>query len=231
MAVSVRFVNNNRKVKTSFIKSRINDEYAGKIWFKKTYWDIDVIERRELINSMNLTEEEKLIMNDIVLDVEELAVDYLNNDKLGIIPYLGTFKLNGGIKNIAKHSEELKAAKKAGATKEELKDMQLQLYIEGVKKDEQLTKEEKDKASILLKESINSTNPLIRNTKEGEIFDIFVPHLEKEVENAENSKNLGAVLDIGTTTLAACLIDKNTGETLLQIAESEGVLNSRCGTY
>ena len=143
MAVSVRFVNNNRKVKTSSIKSRINDEYAGKIWFKKTYWDIDVIERRELINSMNLTEEEKLIMNDIVLDVEELVVDYLNNDKLGIIPYLGTFKLNGGIKNIAKHSEELKAAKKAGATKEELKDMQLQFYIEGVKKDEQLTKEEK----------------------------------------------------------------------------------------
>ena len=143
MAVSVRFVNNNRKVKTSSIKSRINDEYAGKIWFKKTYWDIEVIERRELINSMNLTEEEKLIMNDIVLDVEELAVDYLNNDKLGIIPYLGTFKLNGGIKNIAKHSEELKAAKKAGATKEELKDMQLQFYIEGVKKDEQLTKEEK----------------------------------------------------------------------------------------
>ena len=143
MAVSVRFVNKNRKVKTSSIKSRINDEYAGKIWFKKTYWDIEVIERRELINSMNLTEEEKLIMNDIVLDVEELAIDYLNNDKLGIIPYLGTFKLNGGIKNIAKHSEELKAAKKAGATKEELKDMQLQLYIEGVKKDEQLTKEEK----------------------------------------------------------------------------------------
>lgn len=143
MAVSVRFVNNNRKVKTSSIRSRINDEYAGKIWFKKTYWDIEVIERRELINSMNLTEEEKLIMNDIVLDIEELAVDYLNNDKLGIIPYLGTFKLNGGIKNIAKHSEELKAAKKAGATKEELKDMQLQFYIEGVKKDEQLTKEEK----------------------------------------------------------------------------------------
>lgn len=143
MAVSVRFVTNNRKVKTSSIKSRINDEYAGKIWFKKTYWDIEVIERRELINSMNLTEEEKLIMNDIVLDVEELVVDYLNNDKLGIIPYLGTFKLNGGIKNIAKHSEELKAAKKAGATKEELKDMQLQFYIEGIKKDEQLTKEEK----------------------------------------------------------------------------------------
>ena len=92
---------------------------------------------------MNLTEEEKLILNDIVLDVEELAVDYLNKDKLGIIPYLGTFKLNGGIRNIAKHSEEIKAAKKAGATNEELKNMQLKLYIDGVRKDDAKNKEDK----------------------------------------------------------------------------------------
>ena len=76
---------------------------------------------------MNLTEEDKLILNDIILDVEELAVNYLNDDKLGVIPYLGTFKLNGGIKNIAKHSEDIKAAKKSGATDEELKNMQINL--------------------------------------------------------------------------------------------------------
>lgn len=143
MAISVKFKSGIKKPKAAAVKSRINDDFAGKIWFKKSYWDIDVIERRELINSMNLTEEEKLILNDIVLDVEELAVDYLNKDKLGIIPYLGTFKLNGGIRNIAKHSEEIKAAKKAGATNEELRDMQLKLYIDGVRKDDAKNKEDK----------------------------------------------------------------------------------------
>lgn len=143
MGISVKFGVGVKRVKFTKIKSRIDDDYAGKIWFKKTYWDIDVVERRELIDSMNFTEEEKLILNDIVLDVEELAVDYLNKDKLGIIPYLGTFKLNGGIRNIAKHSEEIKAAKKAGATNEELKNMQLKLYIDGVRKDDERNKEDK----------------------------------------------------------------------------------------
>lgn len=143
MGIAVKFGAGVKRVKSTKLKSRIDDDYSGKIWFKKTYWDIDVIERRELIDSMNLTEEEKLILNDIVLDVEELAVDYLNKDKLGIIPYLGTFKLNGGIRNIAKHSEEIKAAKKAGATNEELKNMQLKLYIDGVRKDDAKNKEDK----------------------------------------------------------------------------------------
>ena len=143
MGIAVKFGVGVKRVKSTKLKSRIDDDYSGKIWFKKTYWDIDVIERRELIDSMNLTEEEKLILNDIVLDVEELAVDYLNKDKLGIIPYLGTFKLNGGIRNIAKHSEEIKAAKKAGATNEELKNMQLKLYIDGVRKDDAKNKEDK----------------------------------------------------------------------------------------
>lgn len=143
MGIAVKFGAGVKRVKSTKLKSRIDDDYSGKIWFKKTYWDIDVIERRELIDSMNLTEEEKLILNDIVLDVEELVVDYLNKDKLGIIPYLGTFKLNGGIRNIAKHSEEIKAAKKAGATNEELKNMQLKLYIDGVRKDDAKNKEDK----------------------------------------------------------------------------------------
>lgn len=143
MGIAVKFGVGVKRVKSTKLKSRIDDDYSGKIWFKKTYWDIDVIERRELIDSMNLTEEEKLILNDIVLDVEELAVDYLNKDKLGIVPYLGTFKLNGGIRNIAKHSEEIKAAKKAGATNEELRDMQLKLYIDGVRKDDAKNKEDK----------------------------------------------------------------------------------------
>lgn len=143
MGIAVKFGAGVKRVKSTKLKSRIDDDYSGKIWFKKTYWDIDVIERRELIDSMNLTEEEKLILNDIVLDVEELAVDYLNKDKLGIIPYLGTFKLNGGIRNIAKHSKEIKAAKKAGATNEELKNMQLKLYIDGVRKDDAKNKEDK----------------------------------------------------------------------------------------
>ena len=143
MGIAVKFGAGVKRVKSTKLKSRIDDDYSGKIWFKKTYWDIDVIERRELIDSMNLTEEEKLILNDIVLDIEELVVDYLNKDKLGIIPYLGTFKLNGGIRNIAKHSEEIKAAKKAGATNEELKNMQLKLYIDGVRKDDAKNKEDK----------------------------------------------------------------------------------------
>ena len=143
MAISVKFKSGIKKPKTTAVKSRINDDFAGKIWFKKSYWDIDVIERRELINSMNLTEEDKLILNDIILDVEELAVNYLSDDKLGVIPYLGTFKLNGGIKNIAKHSEDIKAAKKLGATNEELKNMQINLYIEGIKEDEEKENEDK----------------------------------------------------------------------------------------
>lgn len=143
MAVSVKFKSVIKKPKITAVKSRINDDLDGKIWFKKSYWDIDVIERRELINSMNLTEEDKLILNDIILDVEELAVNYLNDDKLGVIPYLGTFKLNGGIKNIAKHSEDIKAAKKSGATDEELKNMQINLYIEGIRKDEEKENEDK----------------------------------------------------------------------------------------
>lgn len=149
MAVSVKFNTKLKKVKISPSKSRLNDDFADKIWFKKSFWDIDVIERRELIDSMNLTEEEKLILNDITFDVEELAVDYLNRDEKGIIPYLGTFKLHGGIRNIAKHSEEIKAAKRAGKSNEELKELQLKLYIDGVNKDKE--KEEENKRLRYLK--------------------------------------------------------------------------------
>ena len=43
MAIYVKYKSGIKKPKTTTVKSRINDDFAGKIWFKKSYWDIDVI--------------------------------------------------------------------------------------------------------------------------------------------------------------------------------------------
>lgn len=142
MAFSVRF-DKPIKIKKAVAKSRLNSEYAGKIWFKKHYWDINIVERKDIIDSLDLTEDEKLILNDIVLNIEELALDALNRDEIGFIPYVGTLKFNGGIRNLAKHYEDLKIAKKEGKSEEELKQMRLNFYIEGKNKEIEESKENK----------------------------------------------------------------------------------------
>lgn len=141
MKVNVKFKLKFIKTKPTSTVSRINEEYNNKIWFKKCYWDINVIERQEIIKDIDLTEEEKLFLNDIILDIEELAVQYLNNDKVGVIPYVGNFKLNQGIRNIDKHSNEIKQAKLNGKTTEEIKDMVINFYKDGKNKEYENNKE------------------------------------------------------------------------------------------
>lgn len=142
MAISINFEKQS-KPKKNITGTRIIDVLDNKIWFKRNYWDINVIERNELINSLEIKDEEKIILNDIVIDIEELVKVNLENDKVGFIPYLGRFKLSSGIRNLERHREEIKKANASGMSKEELKKLTIEIYTEGIKQENKINDEER----------------------------------------------------------------------------------------
>ena len=84
-------------------------QYENKIWYDGKYWDVNVLEERDIINQISdITEEERKKLTSIVFNAELFCKETLLNECVAHLPYVGTFKINAGKRYLEKHAEEIK---------------------------------------------------------------------------------------------------------------------------
>jgi len=133
----------NKKIKRP--KVRLNktlpEEYQGKLWHKGSFYDIDEVHREDIIKSLNISEDDKIVLNDIINDIEVLVVNTLKEFDRVNVPFFGSFRFNAGVKKIIDNNKIIKEAQNNGASREDLDILRKELYIKGMEEQKEEQKE------------------------------------------------------------------------------------------
>ena len=106
-------------------------QYDGKIWFNGGYWDINVLEKNDIINKIQyLKDEDKDKITSIVFNAELFCKETLLNECIAHFPYLGTFKINAGKRYLDKNENKIKELTK-NMNNVEKRNVRIKFYKEG----------------------------------------------------------------------------------------------------
>lgn len=102
---------------------------------------IQVVKIDDILNDLHLTEEEKLIYKDLILDYEKFAAENIKKHNTVLLSHIGSISKRVGLEAIGKRRKELHEYRKT-CTKEEYKDYVRSIMFEATKKfDEEKSKE------------------------------------------------------------------------------------------